>query len=193
MIKQKKKIRFESLGIETIVSNGIHYSWDGEIDNLHDHATQLRQRYAKKGFYKDNKDTYDDIEAERKQYGDKINGTLSRFYKFQLHPPPRSLGLYIHAYIRKGLSKETAIFVRGHEEAHALYCLGKAHLLGKEVDKICGTNGFTEEAFRMMNPIHDIALFELIANYGGRHALVLAQLAEKINIKPEEIIFVLNS
>ena len=180
------KINLESLDIVVNAPKEIHYSWDGEVDDIYNHCINLRQRYAELGLY-DQKDRYEDIEEERRTLGDKVNGTLSKFYRFQLHPPPRTVEVFLHAYMRKNLPKTKAIFVRGHEEAHALYMMGMAHLLGKEVDKVCSSGNFVERAFEIANSIHDRPLMELIANYGGRHALVLANLNGSIKCTPAEI------
>ena len=181
------KVRLESLNIEVVAPREIYYSWDGEVDDIHDHCTALRQQYAKRGMYSTHQAKYKDIEEERKKFGDKVNGTISKFYKFRLNPPPRKVEISLHAYIRKGLAPTKSIFVRGHEEAHALYIMGMAHLLGREVDKVCGSGNFLERAFELANSMHDKPLIELIANYGGRQALLCAALNGSIQCTPEEI------
>ena len=181
------KINLKSLDIVVNAPKEICYSWDGEVENVYDHCTSLRQHYAELGLYGQKKDKYEDIEEERITLGDRVNGTISKFYRFQLHPSPRRVVVFLHAYVRKNLPKTKAIFVRGHEEAHALYMMGMANLLGKEVDKVCDSGSFLERAFEIANSIHDKPLIELIANYGGRHALVVANLSGSIKCTPAEI------
>lgn len=181
-----KKISLESLWLKVDVPNEFHYSWDGEVDDVYDHVTSLRHRYAEKGLFSQKLDKYPDIEKERKELGNNVNGSISRFYKFQLSPPPVNIDVFLHAYIRKGLPKNKALFVRGHEEAHVLYLLGAVHLLGRESDRMTGRN-FLEKAFKMANSLADINLIETIANYGGRHALAMAAIKGLIDCSPKEV------
>ena len=74
-----RKINFESLGIRVLVPNELDYSWDGEVDNVFDHCTTLRQHYSGQGLYSSTQELYEDIEEERRKYGLKINGSLSKF------------------------------------------------------------------------------------------------------------------
>ena len=183
------KIKLEGLNLEVEIPSNIHYFWDGEVNSVAHHYEILEKRYNKMGLIADTK-----ISAEMQEERERANGSCPRFYRFGWKEEARDLGwnenalyeLWINCFIKKGLPYDKSIFVRGHEETHALFHMGKLHVLADALVKLTGQTSlseFLEAAGRMQEK----RINEKIADSGGKYALVMAIARGELDYTTEQL------
>lgn len=184
-------------GFDLEVPKNYHYQDDGLVENPLAHSLELCRRYSGLINFSTLSLTMERLVhyAARTFFDHPQILSPRSGYCFDYHGSHSSIAealranqdVYVHTYVRAGMSEDNTLFCRGHEETHALIGLERLDLLKEALTRIKvnpeGLEQLPEEVICHLGGFYSLSELRVPRNYSTKPFVRIGTLQEMLVLK----------